>query len=160
MVLFVNADHKSNNSPKSRPVRLLGGFCLIRPGAYPTLHLTTATSTMAQGKHLCMTRHSVGCTWRTNSMEWGRTWRGNASRTNQPSGGFEPGAGAAHRALAAGQCCGGGGTTPMPRTGRRSAAQRPQPRAQPVDGTAPLLDAGSAPLKVPSVRNQELSEHF
>ena len=84
----------------------------------------------------------MGCTWRTSSMEWRQTSREVEGKrfSHQPSGSslvlltglWQPASAA------------GGGTAPMPRTGRRSAAQRPQPRAraQPVDGTAPLPDAG------------------
>ena len=53
--------------------------------------------------------------------------------SHQPSG-FEPGA--AHRALAAGRCCGGRHGADS-QNGTAVSRARPQPRAQTVGGTAP-----------------------
>ena len=53
--------------------------------------------------------------------------------SHQPLG-FEPGA--AHRALAAGRCCGGRHGADA-QNGTAVSRARPQPRAQPVGGTAP-----------------------
>ena len=72
--------------------------------------------------------------------------------SHQPSG-FEPGA--AHRALAAGRCCGGRHGADA-QNGTAVSRARPQPRAQPVGGTAPAGRRTRADPKVPTAEQSFL----
>jgi len=67
--------------------------------------------------------------------------------SHQPVG-FEPGA--AHRTLAAGRCCGGRHGADA-QSGAAVSRARPQPRAQPVGGTAPAGRQKRAVSRVPTV---------
>ena len=73
--------------------------------------------------------------------------------SHQPLG-FEPGA--AHRALAAGRCCGGRHGADA-QNGPAVSRARPQPRAQPVGGTAPAGRRKRAISNVPTVEQSLLS---